>query len=105
MNRYRRQSSFAAAVALLAAMTTLLPVRARAQTSVQVFVNSSFVAPQAVGSYPLTCGVFSTGALSFRCPMDPGTGPNFGPLRGDISGDPHIQFEANGPQRCNISRL
>jgi|CXWL01.1.fsa_nt_gi flagellar hook assembly protein FlgD len=84
----------AAAVALAAATDAA----AQATASVQVFINTSFVAPSG------GCSITVTPPFQFLCPLQTAGAP-FGPLDGDISNDPHIEFELNGPQRCNITPL
>lgn len=88
MNRHRRPSSQTRAAFLLAAAIALSPFRAAAQ-SVQVFINTAFVASPAV------CTTYVGTPTIFRCPLSdrPGTG--------NISNEPHIEFEENGPLRCN----
>lgn len=88
MNRHRRPSSQTRAAFLLAAAIALFPLRAAAQ-SVQVFINTAFVASPAV------CTTYVGTPTIFRCPLAdrPGTG--------NISNEPHIEFEENGPLRCN----
>lgn len=98
MNRHRCTSSLTRAIVLAAA---LLPLRAAAQ-SVQVFINTAFVAPQIVAGNPVNCQVFGAGPFLFLCPLQTGAAP-FGPLAGDISNEPHIEFEENGTARCNIT--
>ncbi len=67
-------------------------------TSVQVFINTSFVAPSG------GCSITVTPPFQFLCPMQTNGAP-FGPLDGDISNEPHIEFDANGTLRCNINPL
>ena len=98
MNRQRSLTSLKRAFLLSAA---LLPVRAAAQ-SVQVFINTAYVAPQIVAGNPINCTVNGSGPFIFLCPLQ-GVGAPHGPLDGDISNEPHIEFEANGTQRCNVT--
>ncbi|MBI5247134.1 MAG: hypothetical protein HY923_08125 [Elusimicrobia bacterium] len=99
MNRHRCITSLTRAIALTAAVA-FLPLGAAAQ-SVQVFINTAYVAPQIDGANPARCEVFGPIPLRFLCPL-----PNtFGPLNGDISNEPHIEFDANGQARCNLVPL
>ncbi|MDD5303786.1 MAG: hypothetical protein PHS14_11845 [Elusimicrobia bacterium] len=101
MNKHRCTSSLTRAAFALAAVVALSPSRAAAQ-SVQVFINTAFVAPQIVAGNLVNCQVFGAGPFLFLCPLQTGAAP-FGPLAGDISNEPHIEFEANGTNRCNVS--
>lgn len=98
MNRHRCNSRLTRAL-LLAAV--LMPFRAAAQ-SVQVFINTAFVAPQIVPGNPINCTVNGSGPFLFLCPLQ-NVGLPHGPLDGDISNEPHIEFDANGTERCNVS--
>jgi flagellar hook assembly protein FlgD len=89
------------AALIIGAAIALSPLRAAAQ-SVQVFINTAFVAPQIVAGNPVNCQVFGAGPFLFLCPLQTGGAP-FGPLAGDISNEPHIEFDADGTQRCNVS--
>jgi flagellar hook assembly protein FlgD len=75
---------------VLAAALALSPLRAAAQ-SVQIFINTAFVANFAA------CSVFPGPPTQFRCPIVDG------PAAGNISNEPHIEFETNGTVagRCN----
>ena len=98
MNRQRCRSFVLRAAAALAA-SGALAVAAAAQ-SVQVFVNTSYVSPDNGG-----CGITVTPPFQFLCPLQTAGAP-FGPLDGDISNEPHIQFETNGEPgtgRCNFA--
>lgn len=88
MNRHRRPSSQTRAAFAVAAALALSPLRAAAQ-SVQVFINTAFVAN------PATCTTFIGTPTIFRCPLSDR------PSTGNISNEPHIEFEENGPLRCN----
>ncbi len=89
MTRHRCPSNLKRALLLVAA---LLPLRAAAQ-SVQVFINTAFVADPAV------VVPFGGSPLIFRSPLVSN------PAAGNISNEPHIEFEANGAVtpagRCN----
>ncbi|MEK7389858.1 MAG: hypothetical protein AAB036_09170 [Elusimicrobiota bacterium] len=92
---YRRTLRLALASGLVLAQAALFAARAWAQaTSVQVFVNAAFVAPSG------GCSITVTPPFQFLCPMQ-GAGAPFGPSDGDISNEPHIEFDANGSARCN----
>ncbi len=90
MTRHRCLSSLTRAAFLAAA---LLPLRAAALGSVQVFVNTAYVAsPSSV--------TFVVGPpIAFLAPL------SSAPAQGNISNDPHIEFEANGTGRCNVNPL
>ena len=95
MNRQRCPSSLARLAALVIAAGALLPVGAAAQ-SVQVFINTAFVSRHG------KCAPGGIAPVVFRCPI------NADPAAGNISNEPHIEFESNGDpiavgQRCNIS--
>ncbi|MDX6769629.1 MAG: hypothetical protein SF051_08865 [Elusimicrobiota bacterium] len=81
---------------LLAA--ALRPAPAAAQ-SVQVFVNTAWVNSTESG----LCSVTVAPPYQFTCPFDSAGTPC--PQAGTISNEPHIQFEEDGPNRCNISPL
>jgi len=98
MKIHRCIPSFKRALLFAAA---LLPLRAAAQ-SVQVFINTAYVAPQIVAGNPINCTVNGSGPFLFLCPLQ-GVGAPHGPLDGDISNEPHIEFDANGTDRCNVS--
>ena len=73
----------------LAVAVALMPLRAAAQ-SVQVFINTAYVSqptPCAGGGIP----------IKFKCPL------SSDPAAGNISNEPHIEFEANGTARCNMA--
>jgi len=91
MKTQRCPSSLKRAVLLAAA---LLPMRAAAQ-SVQVFINTAFVASPAV------CTTYAGSPTVFRCPLVDR------PTTGNISNEPHIEFEANGTTagRCNAAAV
>ncbi|MEQ1918803.1 MAG: hypothetical protein ABL955_06350, partial [Elusimicrobiota bacterium] len=101
MNRHRCTTSLTRAAFAIAVALTLSASRAAAQ-SVQVFINTSFVAPQIDNTYAVRCGVFGSGPFLFVCPLQDILAPH-GPLDGDISNEPHIEFEENGHARCNIN--
>ncbi|PIR15946.1 MAG: hypothetical protein COV48_11580, partial [Elusimicrobia bacterium CG11_big_fil_rev_8_21_14_0_20_64_6] len=101
MNRHRCPSSLKRAALFIAAVMAFAPLQAAAQ-SVQVFINTSYVAPQIVSGNPVNCTVNGSGPFLFLCPLQ-GVGLPHGPLDGDISNEPHIEFEENGTERCNIS--
>lgn len=94
MNRHRCSPSLKRAALLFAAAIALSPLRAAAQ-SVQVFINTAFVVPQTAA-----CVITVAPPFQFLCPLQ-GAGAPFGPNDGDISNEPHIEFEANGTARCN----
>lgn len=93
MKRHRRTSSLTRA-AFAAAAIALSPLSAAAQ-SVQVFINTAFVAD------PDECTTFAGPPVKFRCPLADG------PALGNISNEPHIEFEENGSLspagRCNTA--
>ncbi len=82
------------AVAALLAAIALSPLSAAAQ-SVQVFINTAFVAD------PDFCTTFAGPPIRFRCPLADR------PTLGNISNEPHIEFEQNGAVspagRCNTA--
>ena len=88
MNRPRCPSNLARVAFLIAAAMALVPVRAAAQ-SVQVFVNTAFVAN------PASCTTSAGTPTGFLCPI--ANSPN----GGNISNEPHIEFEVHGSSRCN----
>ncbi len=98
MIRHRRSWRSTRAAALLAAACSLFPARFASAQSVQVFINTSYVAS---GSPGVGCGVTVAPPFQFLCPLQTAGAP-FGPLDGDISNDPHIEFEADGDSRCNV---
>ncbi len=98
MIKHRCTSNLKRAIVLAA---SLLPLRAAAQ-SVQVFINTAYVAPQIVSGNPINCTVNGSGPFLFLCPLQ-SIGAPHGPLDGDISNEPHIEFESNGTARCNVS--
>jgi flagellar hook assembly protein FlgD len=73
----------------LAVAAALIPLRAAAQ-SVQVFINTAYV------SAPTTCAGGGI-PIKFKCPLASD------PLSGNISNEPHIEFEDNGTTRCNLA--
>lgn len=92
MKTHRRTSSQTRTAFGLAAALALSPLSAAAQ-SVQVFINTAFVADPAV------CTAFLGTPTIFRCPLSDR------PSTGNISNEPHIEFEENGAVtpagRCN----
>lgn len=92
MKTHRRTSSKTRAVFAFAAALALSPLGAAAQ-SVQVFINTAFVADPAACSF--TVGT----PTRFFCPI------SANPAAGNISNEPHIEFEENGDVtpagRCN----
>ena len=76
----------------------LRPAPAAAQ-SVQVFVNTAWVNSTESG----LCSVTVSPPYQFTCPFDNAGSP--GPVAGTISNEPHIEFEEDGANRCNISPL
>ena len=57
------------------------------------FINTAYVA-----SPDSSLGCFGAGVpLKFKCPLSTGT------IYGNISNEPHIEFEEKGPERCNIT--
>jgi flagellar hook assembly protein FlgD len=96
--RCRRPARLLAPLAL--ALASLLRVAPAAAQSVQVFVKSSWVnsTDPAVG-----CQVSLAPPYRFTCPFDSAGNP--GPNAGTISNEPHIEFEDDGANRCNISPL
>lgn len=99
MIRHRRRLSRSIAATAFSAAAFFaaiaLPTPARAQ-SVQVFINTAFVASTLSG----TCNGGSGTPPRYICSIsnDPNSGAN-------ISNDPEIQFTANGQARCNINPL
>jgi len=83
---------------VLAAVLALSPLRAAAQ-SVQIFIETAFVANQLTGgpARGAYCRVITGPPTQFRCPIDDG------PTAGNISNEPHIEFEADGINRCNLA--
>lgn len=92
MNRHRCGSSLTRAAVLIAAALALSPLRAAAQ-SVQVFINTAFVAPGTIGA-----GACTVSGTKFLCPI--ATIPP-----SSISNEPHIEFEANGTNRCSPAAI
>src|SRR5688572_12934599 len=95
MTRHRRSLARLLAPLALALAPALRPAPAAAQ-SVQVFVNSAWVNSTETG----LCGVSLTPPYQFTCPFDSAANP--GPVAGTISNEPHIEFEDDGANRCNI---
>ncbi|MBI4059912.1 MAG: hypothetical protein HY403_00625 [Elusimicrobia bacterium] len=93
MIRHRWPSSLTRSALALAIALAVASTRAAAQ-SVQVFVNTAFVAPES------NCVVGTVPPFQFYCPLQTAGAPT-GPLDGDISNEPHIEFEASGANRCN----
>lgn len=92
MKTPRRTSSQTRTVFAFAAALALSPLSAAAQ-SVQVFINTAFVAD------PNSCVAFLGTPTVFRCDLSDR------PSTGNISNEPHIEFEMNGAVtpagRCN----
>lgn len=95
--RCRRLARLLAPAALLLA-AALRPAPASAQ-SVQVTVETVWVNSTESG----LCSVTVSPPYRFTCPFDSAGSP--GPVAGTISNEPHIEFEEDGANRCNISPL
>lgn len=82
---------------ILAAFAVLFSAQASAQ-SVQVFINTAFVATSG-GNFCAPTGT----PVQFRCPI--AATPNWVATSGNISNDPHIEFDQDAAARCNIAPL